>query len=146
MPDITCPDCGRMSELVAIRRAADEFCTHCDFPLFWAPSSIPVTTPGGNSAAALRRLPGAGGRQRIGSKICPECGELNAMGEIHCGRCGSELDPRPVEPEVVVVLPPPRPVAIPAPAPWWWIWRWWLLAGGLAAIGIAAVVVYFLNN
>ena len=33
---ITCTACGLPSALPAIRMAADEFCSVCDFPLFWA--------------------------------------------------------------------------------------------------------------
>ncbi len=142
MADVTCPECGTVTELPAIRRSADEFCRHCDYPLFWLPSAVPVTTPGGNAATALRRLPGAGGRQRIGSKDCPACGELNPLGAVDCLRCGAALDPQPEEP-VVVAAPEPEPVVAPAPVPvkhtpWWW---WLVLAGVLTAAVVAAVVI-----
>ena len=114
MPEIVCPECGTRSELPAIRRAAEEFCSHCDYPLFWVPSAVGATMkPGANSDATLRRLPGAGGRQRVGSKVCPACGELNPITETHCLRCRSELDPKPPEP----VKPPPPPKIVVAPAP-----------------------------
>lgn len=121
MPDIVCPECGQVAHLVAIRRSAEEFCTQCDFPLFWAPSAVPTTTPGSSNAASLRRLPGAGGRQRLGSKICPECGELNPMVESYCIRCTADLDPKPVAPPpapapVVAAPPPPEPEP---DVPWW---------------------------
>ena len=64
MPDIVCPECGQVSRVVAIRRAAEEFCTHCDYPLFWAPTAVAMATPGVSSETTMRRLPGAGGRQR----------------------------------------------------------------------------------
>ena len=120
MPDIVCPECGQVAHLIAVRRSADEFCTHCDYPLFWAPSAVPMATPGSNNLATLRRLPGAGGRQRVGSKVCPECGELNPLKQTHCIRCAADLDPKPV----VVAAPPPILVAPPAPPPaprppWW---------------------------
>ena len=98
MADVTCPECGTVTELPAIRRAADEFCRHCDFPLFWTPSAVPAAVGGPTADTTLRRLPGAGGRQRIGSKVCPECGELNPLGNTHCIRCTADLDPRPPEP------------------------------------------------
>ena len=82
MPDIVCPGCSRVTQLVAVRRAADEFCSHCDYPLFWAPTAVPMATPGASNLATLRRLPGAGGRQRVGSKVCPECGELNPLADV----------------------------------------------------------------
>ena len=39
MAEIVCPECGQVTTLTAIRRAADEFCAHCDYPLFWAPTA-----------------------------------------------------------------------------------------------------------
>ena len=42
MADIVCPECGLVTSLTAIRRAADEFCAHCDYPLFWAPTALPL--------------------------------------------------------------------------------------------------------
>jgi uncharacterized paraquat-inducible protein A len=141
MADVICPECGTLAELPAIRRAADEFCKHCDYPLFWTPSAVPLTTPGGNSAATLRRLPGAGGRQRIGSKDCPACGELNPLGATVCLRCSAELDPKPAEPVVVQVYDEPAPEPVVEPqrdTPWWW---WLVLAAVLAAAVTTAIVI-----
>jgi uncharacterized paraquat-inducible protein A len=126
MPDIVCPECGQVAQLVAIRHAADEFCTKCDYPLFWAPSAVPTSSPGSSNMATMRRLPGAGGRQRVGSKVCPECGELNPLAESYCIRCTADLDPKPPpppepEPEPIVFVPPP-PEPEPAPEPPWWPW------------------------
>ena len=143
MPDISCPECGQVTTLVAVQRSADEFCRHCDYPLFWAPSSLSraaVGTPASN--ATLRRLPGAGGRMRIGTRVCPACGELNPMGVTHCIRCASDLDPKPPEPP-----PPPRPVPVaapppppppPPPRPWW---PWALFA--LALIVVTVLVLWW---
>lgn len=120
MPDIPCPECGQVTHLVAVRRAADEFCQQCDFPLFWAPSAVPMATPGSSNMATLRRLPGAGGRQRVGSKVCPDCGELNPMAQTHCIRCTADLDPKPVieaTPAPRLIVPPPPP--IPKKKLWW---------------------------
>ncbi len=144
MPEIVCPECGTRTELPAIRRSADEFCAHCDYPLFWVQSALAVTSPGVSSDATLRRLPGAGGRHRVGSKVCPECGELNPLGETHCLRCRADLDPKAPEP-VVEVLPEPAPAPPPPPPPppparrippWWW-----LLAIGLTVILITVIVI-----
>lgn len=141
MPEITCPRCGRISEFVAIRRSAEEFCSHCDYPLFWAPSSIPATTPGANSDATLRRLPGAGGRHRVGTKVCPTCGELNPITETICLRCRNDLDPKPPEPEPAP--PPPPAPAPPPPEPVeetgqpWWVW----LVVALCVIAVIAALV-----
>lgn len=137
MPDIVCPECGHESSFVAIRRAADEFCPQCDYPLFWAPTAVPMATPGSTNMATLRRLPGAGGRQRVGSKVCPECGELSPLTETHCIRCGADLDPKPEpvpEPEPIreVVVPPPPPPPEPT-RPWWVI-------PGIVIAGIANLV------
>jgi len=142
MAEITCPECGHQTELVSIRRSSEEFCAHCDFPLFWVSSNVPTTTMGVNSDSTLRRLPGAGGRNRVGSKVCPECGELNPLGETHCIRCTAELDPKPAPPPVVVVAPPPPP-PLPEPepepitTPWWW-WPAAALIASAIAIPILA--------
>lgn len=138
MAEIVCT-CGTATEIPQIRRAADEFCPHCDNPLFWMPSAVPVTTPGGNSATTLRRLPGAGGRQRVGSRVCPACGELNALTETFCTRCQAELDPKPVEP-IAEIIATPEPVVIAEPdpgTPWWW---WAILVAALTAAVIAAII------
>ena len=139
MADVTCPECGTVTELPAIRRAADEFCRHCDFPLFWTPSAVPAAVGGPTADTTLRRLPGAGGRQRIGSKVCPECGELNPLGNTHCIRCTADLDPRPPEP-VVELPPPPEPEPEPLPepgTPWWW----WLILAAVLTAGVVALII-----
>jgi hypothetical protein len=141
MADVICPNCKTSTELLAIRRNHDEFCPSCDYPLFWVSTSLPTTRPGTTNEPTLRRLPGVGGRQSVGSKVCSNCGELNQLGETHCDRCKAELDPKPPEP-IVVVIPPPPPAPEPAPIvvvvppptpPWWW---WW----PLGLIGIAIVI------
>jgi len=142
MADVTCPECGNQTELVSIRRSSEEFCSHCDFPLFWVGSNVPVTTPGANSDTTLRRLPGAGGRHRVGSKVCPECGELNPLGETHCLRCRAELDPKPAPPPVMAAPPPPPPPAPepepePITTPWWW-WTAALVIASAIALPILA--------
>ncbi len=136
MAEITCPECGQVSALTVIRRAADEFCTHCDYPLFWAPSSVPLSVGGPASDATLRRLPGAGGRMLVGTQVCPACGELNPLSVTHCLRCHTDLNPPPPEPEP---LPPPPPAPVPVveePSRWW---LWLLLA--LAFIIVTVIVV-----
>ena len=127
MAEITCPECGHQTELVSIRRSSEEFCANCDYPLFWVSSTVPSTVRGGNTDTTLRRLPGAGGRHRVGSKVCPVCGELNPLGGVTCLRCNAELDPKPAPPPPVVVTPPPpppppppEPEPAPVATPWWW--------------------------
>jgi ribosomal protein L40E len=144
MPEIVCPECSQVTDLVAVRRAAEEFCAQCDFPLFWAPSAAPMATPGVSSDSTMRRLPGASGRRQIGTKVCPECGELNPMKETHCGRCSSELDPKPVvvpPPVVRMALPEPEPV-VEAPRRKWWFWA---IAAALATIEVVIVVIVALD-
>jgi uncharacterized paraquat-inducible protein A len=143
VPEIVCPECGTRAELPAIRRSSDEFCQHCDYPLFWVSSAIAVTKPGANSDTTLRRLPGAGGRQRVGSKVCPECGELNPITETHCLRCRAALDPK--EPEPVVIAPAPAPPVVqrptPPPPPPVVPMPWWRYAAGAAIAVIVGTVI-----
>lgn len=143
MPEIVCPSCGRAREFTTLRRHADEFCERCDYPLFWAPSTVPAPVPGVSSDTALRRLPGAGGRTRVGSKVCPHCGELNPLAEKLCLRCRNDLDPKP-EPEVVVAEPPPLMTPPPQPEPVvaqttpWWVW----VLAGAGAIALILLVIW----
>ena len=132
MTTITCPECGEISTFETMRRTADEFCPKCDFPLFWAKSDHLGGLDDGSAAAnARRRLPGTGGRVTIGSIICPECTEHNALQATHCSHCGADLDPQPEpepepEPEPLPPPPPPRPPSPPAPT--WPLWA--AVAGG----------------
>ena len=123
MITITCPDCGNAALFESMRRGADEFCPNCDFPLFWAKTDMPTGSVGDLVDATRRRLPGTGGRTTIGTRVCPECAELNRLSATHCIRCGADLGPPPPpepEPEpVVVVMAPPPP---PPPAPTWPLW------------------------
>lgn len=140
MAEIVCPECGRTSDLVAIRRSAEEFCVHCDFPLFWAPSNLPTTTPGTSAEGSRRRLPGAGGRLKVGSLDCWSCGELNSLSDTHCHRCGSDLHPEPEVEEVVVPDLPPVPPPEIQELPWW---RWLIPAGTVVlAAGIVAALIW----
>jgi len=141
MITITCPDCGNAAMFETMRRGADEFCPNCDFPLFWAKNDLPTGSLGDLVDATRRRLPGAGGRATIGTRVCPECAELNRLSATHCIRCGADLDPPPPlpppepEPEPVVVVVPPPPM--PPPAPTWPLWV-------AVATGVAVWVGYLL--
>ncbi|HEY5663222.1 MAG TPA: hypothetical protein VIS05_04220 [Ilumatobacter sp.] len=141
MPDIVCPECSQVTSLVAVRRAAEEFCPQCDFPLFWAPSAVPMATPGSSNAATMRRLPGAAGRRQIGTKVCPACGELNPLTETHCVRCSTDLDPKPAppppEPVPVIRELEPEPVVVVPKRPWWI----WLLVAALLAVETGIVII-----
>jgi uncharacterized paraquat-inducible protein A len=144
MSDITCPECGHRSELVSIRRSSEEFCPQCDYPLFWVASTVPTTSRGVNSDSTLRRLPGAGGRQRVGTKVCPACGELNPLSETNCLRCSAELDPKPVVVAPVAPPPPPPvPIVEPEPEPLVRPWWWWP-AAALIASAIAIPILFAL--
>lgn len=138
MAEITCPECGQVTDLTSIRRAADEFCTHCDYPLFWAPSSVPLVTGGPASDTTLRRLPGAGGRMLVGTQVCPVCGELNPMSVTHCIRCSSDLNPPPPEPEPEPLPEPPPPPVIEEPNRWW---LWLLLALAFMIVTVVVIVL-----
>lgn len=134
MADVVCPECGQVSTLPSIRRASDEFCTHCDFPLFWAPTAVPAETASASNDSTLRRLPGAGGRLLIGTRVCPTCGELNSIAEKFCTRCHNDMDPQPVPVASPPPPPPPAPVPLP-PKKRWWPWV------AFAAITILIIVV-----
>lgn len=134
MADVVCPECGQVSTLPSIRRASDEFCTHCDFPLFWAPTAVPAETVSASNDSTLRRLPGAGGRLLIGTRVCPTCGELNSIAEKFCTRCHNDMDPQPV----IAAPPPPPPPPAPEPLPpkkRWWPWV------AFAAITLVVIVI-----
>lgn len=142
MADIVCPECGLVTSMTSIRRAADEFCAHCDYPLFWAPTAQPLVAGSAPSDATLRRLPGAGGRMLIGTIVCPQCGELNPMTQTHCIRDGFPLHPEPAlepEPEPEPPPPPPPPAPPPEPRSWWWLWV--VLT---AVVGVAGAVLLIL--
>jgi len=124
-----------------VRRNADEFCQHCDYPLFWAPSSAPVASPGANSQSTLRRLPGAGGRHRVGTRTCAACGELNPIARTHCIRCDSELDPKPPAPSPPPPAAEPEPlVEVREPEPIGTRWDFWALGALLVVTMMWAVV------
>lgn len=139
MAEITCPECGQVTDLPAIRRAADEFCTHCDYPLFWAPSSVPLMSGGPSSDTTLRRLPGAGGRMLVGTQVCPVCGELNPMSVTHCIRCTADLNPPPPEPEPEPLPPPPAPEPVVEEPNRWWLWL--LLALAFMIVTVVVIVL-----
>ncbi len=134
---VTCPECGQVATVDMARRQADDFCTSCDFPLFWARGQV-IPTGGEDSGASLRRLPGTVGRAATAALICPHCAEPNPpAGEI-CIRCSLSLHPVEIaEPEPVVFVPlPPPPAAMPERTFDWW----WVVALVTVMIAIAAVV------
>lgn len=138
---ITCPDCGQVSEFDGLERAADEFCSHCDYPLFWARPDGPALVAAESADTSRRRLPGAEGKLIVGGRLCPECGEQNRPGAIHCIRCDALMDPPPPEPIVIVEAAPPPPPPPPAPEPRnWWPW----IAGGITVALLIILLVVWL--
>lgn len=141
---ITCPDCGHVGQFDSIRRSAAEFCPKCDYPLFWVKSDLPSTGVGDLVDSTRRRLPGAGGRATVGSIACPECSELNRLSAVTCLRCGAELEPKPVDIQVVPApVEEPEVMVLPSYLPpekrrrrWPWV--------VLAVVLVIAVVVVIL--
>lgn len=120
---ISCPECGESALVDPAQRRAEDFCTTCDFPLFWARSAVvPLSTD--ETGASLRRLPGTVGRAATASVACPHCGEPNSPTAIICIRCSQamvipEPEPEP-EPEPVYLPPPPEPEPEKG-FPLWWV-------------------------
>ena len=150
MPRLACPGCGAIVDLASVTRSSEEFCSSCDYPLFWAGSG-PRPDEEGGLGLKVRRYPGTSGRQAIAFETCPACQEPNKPTNTYCQRCGAEL--HPVAPLVTpTLLPasggeatplaaPTPPPAAPAPHPWW---KGWMVVAILflllAALTIAAVV------
>jgi len=133
---VTCPECGQMATVDMARRQAEDFCRNCDYPLFWANSTV-IAPSGEDTGASLRRLPGTVGRAATAALLCPHCGEPNSPIAQICIRCALSLHPVEIpEPEPVVVIPEPEPAPEPPPEP---VFEWWWLA--LIGICIAILVI-----
>ncbi len=112
---VTCPECGQMATVDMARRQAEDFCRNCDYPLFWANSTV-IAPSGEDTGASLRRLPGTVGRAATAALLCPHCGEPNSPAAQICIRCALSLHPVEIpEPEPVVVIPEPEPEPEPPP-------------------------------
>jgi hypothetical protein len=142
---VTCPECGTVGSVVLSRRDSADFCTNCDYPLFWTPSKIQLDRAN-LSDDSLRRLPGTVGRVAVASFPCPHCAELNAVSAVDCIRCGRPLHPVRVRREPVPVYVPPAPPPVePEPekgTPWWV----WLLVGLSIAAAITLIVLFATNT
>ena len=143
MPTLTCPDCGTNHDLERVERSAECFCSECDIPLFWIPSVQLSLAAAVTGEDALRRLPGAGGRQQVVDLVCQACGEHNPLGAQRCLRCDASLLPEPAA-VVLEPAPPPLPpapvVVVPAPVKpmlWWWIGR----AAGLTLVTLLVLLI-----
>ncbi len=137
---VVCPECGQVAPAALTRRDSGDFCTRCDFPLFWTPSEIQLGDDQRTSAESLRRLPGTAGRVTVASTPCPHCHEANTLSATSCVRCGLPMvvapEPAPVH---VAPAPPPEPAPEPVKRTPWWLW---LLLGLTAALLVALVVWY----
>ena len=93
---VTCPECGLAASVDLAKRSSDDFCRSCDFPLFWAKSSV-ISAFDAEQGASLRRLPGTAGQAGRPGVDCPTCGELNQTLAVNCIRCGGPMVlPEPV--------------------------------------------------
>lgn len=141
MPEITCPGCGTVSHFEELRRSATEFCRSCDYPLFWARSTLVTAGAGGADAdTGLRRLPGTAGRTTVATVTCWACQEPNLLAATICVRCGSDLagppapPPAPPEPAPVVEVVEEVVVERPSPVPW-------VILGVLALVGLVVLLL-----
>jgi len=138
--NVTCPECGAPAVVTVNRRQAEDFCRHCDYPLFWTPSLV-VLDSGGLGQDSLRRLPGTTGRAMTASISCPHCAEPNPLTAVNCVRCGQPMHVQAPPPAPVPVYAPPPPAPAPAPpekhVPWWV----WLLVGLIVAAAITVGIL-----
>lgn len=138
--NVTCPECGAPAVVTLNRRQAEDFCRHCDYPLFWTPSL--VVLDGGNLGAdSLRRLPGTTGRAMTASVACPHCAEPNPVTAVNCVRCGLAMQMAAPPPPPPTYVPPPPPAPLPVPVekhvPWWV----WLIVGLIVAAAITVGIL-----
>ncbi len=140
---VTCPECGEMATVDAGRRNSQDFCRNCDFPLFWARSTV-VLPSGEETGASLRRLPGTVGRAATAALMCPHCGEPNSPVAQNCVRCLLSLHPVEVA-AAPIFIPQPDPVMLPVP-----IGRdyplWWILLVSSCLLAIVLIVVWVAVN
>jgi hypothetical protein len=133
---VTCPECGTAATIALNRRESSDFCSNCDFPLFWTPAAVLRADSMRAAEDALRRLPGTVGRATVASIACPHCAEPNQLSAQVCVRCGRLMQIVEEPPPAPVYVPPP-PLPEPEPEPQrpipWWVW---LLLG----LGVALLV------
>ncbi|MEX2447032.1 MAG: hypothetical protein WD734_06800 [Dehalococcoidia bacterium] len=109
MADVSCPQCGTVSELEEDEQG---FCPNCDYPLFWAGRG------GGDEEAEAERSEATRGEIDLDAQatdlICRSCAERNPGSRTFCQRCGADLTPPPTEtfdpevPPMMAEFPPPR--------------------------------------
>lgn len=108
MADLTCPQCGTVSEL---DDGEQGFCPNCDYPLFWAGRTD-------DDDAAAKQASGERGEIELDAQatdvICRACAERNPGTRTFCQRCGAELVLALVEtfdpelPPLMAEFPPKR--------------------------------------
>lgn len=97
-----CPRCGEQVHLlIRTRTWADEFCSSCDFPMFWAPAVeeanrrfVPPEYDRDFAAPPSSSAPEEQGT----SVACHSCRTLNPKEATYCQRCGSPLGAMPISP------------------------------------------------
>jgi hypothetical protein len=141
MPEITCPGCGTVSHFEELRRSSTEFCRSCDYPLFWARSTLVGARAGEvDGDTGLRRLPGTAGRTTVATVTCWACQEPNLVAATICVRCGSDLagppapEPAPEPAPVVEVVE--EVVVVESTPPWTWI-----VLGVLFLLGLVVLLL-----
>lgn len=136
---VTCPECGLKAQIDTSKRQSDDFCRACDFPLFWARSTV-IAPSGAETGASLRRLPGTVGRAATAGVPCPFCAEPNSLSAQTCVRCGRSMHPV-AEPVPVYVAPPPVVEPEPEPVDRTWIW---ILVLCVSVLAIAVILAWVL--
>jgi len=136
---VTCPECGLAAIIDTAKRQSDDFCRACDFPLFWARSTV-IAPSGAETGASLRRLPGTVGRAATAGVPCPFCSEPNSLSAQICVRCGRSMHPV-AEPEPTYLPPPPLPEPEPEPIDRTWIW---VLVLCVSVLAIAVILAWVL--
>lgn len=119
MIEIECPGCGREVWLEELDQSSDEFCEHCDAPLFFARPSRVAGEAGQTGEVGLGRRPGFDGRRVALAQRCHSCGEPNKADATYCRRCGNEMHtaPPPLSRPEPLAEEPPRPLSPPPPPP-----------------------------
>lgn len=136
---VTCPECGTVADVTLTRRESADFCTRCDYPLFWTPSQIQLGDSASRDDASLRRLPGTSGRVTVASIPCPHCAEANTLSALVCVRCEGPMVVAAPPPPVVVEKPAPPP---PPPVPRTPVWVWAVI--GVTTTLLVALVLWAL--
>ena len=142
MAEIVCPECGLVTSLNAIRRAADEFCPHCDFPLFWAPAAAPLVAGSMPNDATLRRLPG---RRRTADDRHARVpavrrAEPDVGGLVHPLRLAAAPGARArAGAGARAAAPAAAAAAEPEPRSWWWLWV--LLTAVVGVVGVVLLIL-----